>query len=168
MNLYAGLDVSLKETSVCIVNGEGAVLLERKVLSEPDAITTLLRDHTPKLQHVGLEACSLACWLQVELRQRGLPAVVIESKHTHVSLSTMRNKTDRNDARGIAQLMRLGWFKVVHVKSPEAQGLRLLFWFANLSTPRTRYAAACGCSVSKLGPLVADASHCGCTTWWPT
>ncbi|MBU1223457.1 MAG: IS110 family transposase [Gammaproteobacteria bacterium] len=126
MNIYAGLDVSLKETAVCVVDAEGNVLLERKVLSEPDAIATALQPYMAALRHVGVEASSLGGWLQAELAARGFEAVMIEAWHTHVSLATMRNKTDRNDARGIAHLMRLGWFKVVHVKSQEAQQLRML------------------------------------------
>lgn len=126
MNVYAGLDVSLNETSVCVVDGDGKVLLERKARSEPGPIAQVLQPYIHDLRHVGIEASSLGGWLQVELSQLGFPALVIESRHTHISLSTMRNKTDRNDARGIAQLMRLGWFRAVHVKSPEALRLRML------------------------------------------
>jgi transposase len=126
MNYYAGLDVSLRETSVCIVNAEGKVVLERKVESEPGPLTEVLQGHGADLRLIGIEASSLGGWLQAELSGRGLEAVVIEAGHTHIALSTMRNKTDRNDARGIAQLMRMGWFKVVHVKSLEAQRLRVL------------------------------------------
>lgn len=126
MNLYAGLDVSLKETSVCIVDQDGTVLVECKALSEPEALAAALLPHAERLRRVGIEASALGGWLQVELSARGFEAIVIEAHHAHVSLSTMRNKTDRNDARGIAQLMRLGWYKAVHVKSAEAQRLRAL------------------------------------------
>ncbi len=126
MNFYAGLDVSLRDTSVCIVDAEGKVVLERKVASEPEAIAPVLQPYATDLRLVGVEASSLGGWLQTELSGCGFEAVVIETCHTQVALSTMRNKTDRNDARGIAQLMRLGWFKVVHVKSLEAQRLRML------------------------------------------
>lgn len=126
MNLYAGLDVSLNDTSVCVVDGEGHVVLECKTASEPSGIDQALRPHWDALKKVGIEASSLGGWLQLELVKRGYEAVVIESRHTHVSLSTLRNKTDRNDARGIAQLMRLGWFKPVHVKSADALRLRML------------------------------------------
>lgn len=126
MNLYAGLDVSLKETSVCIVDQDGTVLVECKALSEPEALAAALQPHAERLRRVGIEASALGGWLQVELSTRGFEAIVIETHHAHVSLSTMRNKTDRNDARGIAQLMRLGWYKAVHVKSAEAQRLRAL------------------------------------------
>lgn len=126
MNTYAGLDVSVKETSICIVDSDGIILSESKVASEPQAIGQVLDMYRPHLQRLGIEASSVGMWLQVELSRLGFEAIVIESRHTHVSLSTMRNKTDRNDARGIAQLMRLGWFKVVHVKSKEALRLRML------------------------------------------
>jgi transposase len=126
MSAYAGLDVSLNDTSVCVVNGEGGLVLECKVGSEPDAIAKALQPHSTNLRRVGIEASALGGWLQRELAARGFEAIVIEARHTHVALSSMRNKTDRNDARGIAQLMRLGWYKVVHVKSPEAQRLRML------------------------------------------
>ena len=126
MNVYAGLDVSLNETSVCVVDAEGAVVQECKVASEPEAIDHALRVYAADLRRVGIEASSLGAWLQMELSARGFEAIVIDSRHTHVSLSTMRNKTDRNDARGIAHLMRLGWFKAVHVKSQDALRLRML------------------------------------------
>jgi len=126
MNLYAGLDVSLKETAVCIMDQDGTVLRECKVLSDPKALDDVMGEYNGALKRVGIEACSLGGWLQVELSKRGYEAILIETHHTHVALSTMRNKTDRNDARGIAQLMRTGWFKSVHVKSAEAQRLRTL------------------------------------------
>ena len=138
MNVYAGLDVSLRETSICIVNAEGKVVLERKVESEPTPVASVLQDYGTDLRFVGIEASALGGWLQVELSSRGFEAVVIESCHTHVALSTMRNKTDRNDARGIAQLMRLGWFKVVHVKSSKRSGC-----------------ACCWAAASRL-----------CASWW--
>lgn len=134
MNAYAGLDVSLTETSGCVVDGDGSVLLERKVASEPDAIAQSLQPHAANLKSVGIEASSLGGWLQRELTARGFEAIVIEARHTHVALSSMRNKTDRNDARGIAQLMRLGWYRVVHVKSPEAQRLRVLLGCRQLTS----------------------------------
>jgi transposase len=126
MNVYAGLDASLNDTSVCVVDGEGKLLLERKVASDPDAIGAVLQEHAAELRRVGVEASSIGVWLQAELSARGFDAIMIEARHAHVSLSTMRNKTDRNDARGIAQLMRLGWYKAVHVKSLDAQRLRML------------------------------------------
>lgn len=102
--------------------------------SEPDAIAESLERYASDLRRVGVEASALGGWLQRALVARGFEAILIEARHTHVSLSTMRNKTDRNDARGIAQLMRLGWYKVVHVKSPEAQRLRALLGCRQLTS----------------------------------
>jgi len=134
MSAYAGLDVSLNETSICIVDSQGSLLLESRVASEPEAIAQSLNSHAENLRSVGIEASALGGWLQRELTALGFEAIVIEARHTHVSLSSMRNKTDRNDARGIAQLMRLGWDKVVHVKSPEAQRLRVLLGCRQLAS----------------------------------
>jgi hypothetical protein len=100
MNFYAGLDVSLKETSVCIVDAGGEVVLERKVLSEPEAIDKALRIQEDSLRRVGIEASSLGGWLQVELAKRGFEAIVIEAHHTHVSLSTMVSVRARHLANG--------------------------------------------------------------------
>ena len=136
MNVHAGLDISLNDTSICIVDSEGVVLLETKVASEPEPIAEVLRKFGARLRRVGLEASSLGGWLQVELSTRGFEAILIETHHTHVALSTMRNKTDRNDARGIAQLMRLGWFKAVHVKSAYAQHMRALLGCRRLMVRR--------------------------------
>jgi transposase len=110
MKYFAGLDVSLEETSICIVDGEGVIVAERKVASEPRAIAKALRATDLAFERVGLEAGPLSPWLHGGLHAEG----------------AMRNKTDRNDARGIAQVMRTGWFRFVHVKSPESQELRLL------------------------------------------
>jgi len=105
---------------------DGKVVQECKALSEPKDLDEALSPYAGALKRVGIEASSLGGWLQVELAQRGFEAILIETHHTHIALSTMRNKTDRNDARGIAQLMRTGWFKAVHVKSAEATRLRTL------------------------------------------
>jgi len=126
MDHYAGLDISLEETSVCIVNADGKVVREAKVVTDPDALAKELADQQLDFKRVGLEASSLGCWLHSELTARGFPAIVVEARHMRSSLNAQRNKTDRNDARGIAQMMRMGWFRAVHVKSPEAQRLRLL------------------------------------------
>jgi transposase len=126
MDLYVGLDVGLEETSVCVIDGEGRSLRELKVPTDPDAVRAVLAPQARGLRRVGVEDSSLGLWLYRELHAAGLPMVMAEAHHMHVSLSTMRNKTDRNDARGIAQMMRLGWFKAVHVKSVETQRLGTL------------------------------------------
>ncbi|TWB14223.1 transposase [Nitrospirillum amazonense] len=126
MDYYAGLDVSLEATSVCVVNGDGKVVREGKLPSDPDAIELFLAEWGVQLKRVGLEAFSFSAWLHAALDEKGLPVTCIETRHTKAALAAMINKTDRNDARGIAQLMRTGWFRAVHVKSREAQALRML------------------------------------------
>lgn len=126
MEFYAGLDVSLESTSVCVVDGAGKVVREGKMASDPDAIEAFLAEWGAALRRVGLEAFSFSAWLHAVLGERGLPVICIETRHTKAALNAMINKTDRNDARGIAQLMRTGWFRAVHVKSAEAQTVRVL------------------------------------------
>lgn len=126
MDLFAGLDVSLNETSICIIDRDGKIIREAKADSEPEALIPALREHADRLGRIGIEASSLGIWLHRELVAAGLPAVVVEARHMRQSLSAMRNKTDRNDARGIAHMMRLGWFRAVHVKDIETQKLGTL------------------------------------------
>ena len=126
MELFVGLDVGLEETSVCVVDKDGKSIRETKVSTEPAAIRAALGGFADRLRRVGVEASSLGIWLHRELYPAGLPVIVVEARHMHVSLSTMRNKTDRNDARGIAQMMRLGWFRAVCVKNIETQKMRTL------------------------------------------
>lgn len=126
MDLYVGLDVGLEETAICVIDRDGKSLKETKVATDPAAIRSALDGFADRLGRVGVEASSLGLWLHRELHPAGLPIVVVEARHMHVSLSTMRNKTDRNDARGIAQMMRLGWFRAVYVKNIETQKMRTL------------------------------------------
>ena len=126
MDYFAGLDVSLETVSICIVNAAGDILLEKKIEAEPAAIIEVLKDFGCPLKRIGLEAGPTSSWLYSELRGIGYPAICLECRHVKAGLSAMRNKTDRNDARGIAQLVRLGWFRQVHVKSEDAQRIRML------------------------------------------
>jgi transposase len=126
MEYFAGLDASLETVNICIVDQDGNVLVERKVDAEPDAIGTVLRSFGRPFKRVGLEAGPTSSWLHGELCAAGYPAICLECRHVKAGLSAMRNKTDRNDARGIAQLVRLGWFRQVFVKSGEAQRVRML------------------------------------------
>lgn len=123
---YVGIDASLETVNVCIVDDEGTVCLERKIDAEPAAIIELLRRFEQPIARLGLEAGPTASWLYTELRAADLPAICMECRHVKAGLGAMRNKTDRNDARGIAQLVRLGWFRQVFVKSDEAQRTRML------------------------------------------
>ena len=126
MEHYVGLDVGLEETSVCVVDKDGNSVRETKVATEPEAIRSALEGFADRLGRVGIEASSLGLWLYRELQPTGLPVIIVEARHMRVSLSTMRNKTDRNDARGIAQMLRVGWFRAVHVKDIEMQKMRTL------------------------------------------
>ena len=126
MQLYAGLDVSMDETSICIVDRDGKIIKECRTETEPMAIRFALDGYADRLHRVGLEAQAFSPWLFTELRGMGLPAIVVEAVHMQKALSAQRNKTDRNDARGIAHMMRVGWFRQVHVKSSESQHLRVL------------------------------------------
>jgi transposase len=126
MEYYAGLDISLEATSICIVNESGLIVCERKAASDPDAIDQTLRETGGTFKRIGLEAGPLSQWLYDGLRAQGWPALCVDPRHMKASLSAMRNKTDKNDARGIAQMMRVGLYRVVHVKSRETHELRLL------------------------------------------
>jgi transposase len=119
---YCGLDVSLRKTSICIVDRDGAIVKETVVASDPEAIGHALRESGCPLERVGVEAGSTSSWLLAGLRAQGWPVVCIDARHAAAALQAgFRNKTDRNDARGIADLMRVNKFREVWVKSPETQ-----------------------------------------------
>lgn len=126
MNHYVGIDVSLEASSVCVVDGNGNIACEGKIVSEPDALIAWLRGRKLELTRIGLEAGPLSQWLYASMRQAGLAVELLETRHVRNALKTMPVKSDRNDARGIAQLMRLGWFRPVHCKSIAAQETRAL------------------------------------------
>jgi transposase len=123
---HAGIDVSLERSSVCVVDATGRIVREGKIPSEPEALVAFLREVGVTLERVGLEAGPLSQWLHAGLVAAGLPAVLIETRHVRAALKAMTMKTDRNDARGIAQLMRLGWFRPVHAKTLSARETRAL------------------------------------------
>jgi len=120
------LDVSMEETSICVIDKEGGLLRETKVETNPDVIFAMLKAYAGRLRRVGHEVGSLSPWLQVELSQRGLPVVCLETHHARSALKVQHNKTDRSDAYGLAQLVRTGWFRAVHMKGQESHRLRLL------------------------------------------
>src|SRR6266478_793535 len=126
MRHYAGLDVSVKETSVCIVDESGKVCRQTKVPSHPEDLARALHDRAWCLERVGLEAGPLSQWLFSGLAATGLPVVCIETRHTKAFLQAQVNKSDRNDARGIAQMMRVNLFRPVHVKTLTSQKRRAL------------------------------------------
>lgn len=126
MKHYAGLDVSLEETTVCIIDEAGRIVKEARVPSEPAALVRFFQALGLEVERIGLEACSLSAWLHEGLVAAGLPAMCIETRHAKAAMSAMPNKTDRNDARAIAQIIRTGWFRAVHVKSPASRSWRAL------------------------------------------
>lgn len=126
MDHYAGVDVSLATSAVCILDAAGRIVREAKVGSEPEELAAFLAGCGHHLIRIGLEAGPLSQWLHAGLVRAGLPVILVETRHVKAALSAMRVKTDRNDARGIAQLIRLGWFRPVHVKAVPAQEARLL------------------------------------------
>ena len=126
MKHYVGLDVSVKETSVCILDETGKVCREMKVPSDPQDIVQVLKDPAWQIERVGLEAGPLSQWLFNGLSEAGLPVVCIETRHTKAFLKAQVNKSDRNDARGIAQMMRVNLFRPMHVKTVASQKWRAL------------------------------------------
>src|SRR6267154_4478170 len=126
MDYFAGLDVSVKETSVCIVDDAGKIVREARVASEPEALLQVLANNTYRFKRVGLEAGPLSQWLYSVLTEVGLPVICVETRHMRAVLKAQINKTDRNDARGIAQMMRVGLYRPVHVKTLRSQKLRML------------------------------------------
>ncbi len=126
MKYFAGLDVSLEETAICVVDETGGIVKETRAASEPETLIAALQGIGVSLERVGLEACSLTAWLHDALTQAGLPAICIETRQANAAMKTMPNKTDRNDARALAQIMRTGWFRQVHVKSRDCRLWRSL------------------------------------------
>lgn len=123
---YVGVDVGLRSSSLCIIDEVGTVCLERTVASEIEEIALSIRRFAGQIEGVALETGNLAAWLAVGLRGEGFRVVVMEARQVKTTLSSLRNKTDRNDARGIAQILRTGWYREVHVKSLESQRLKTL------------------------------------------
>jgi transposase len=138
MNHYAGIDVSLECSSVCVVDANGKILREARVASEPTALIALFRSSDIDLERIGLEAGPLSQWLFAALREAGLAVELLETRHVRKAFEAMPVKSDRNDARGIAQLMRLGWFRPVHCKSMSAQETRTLLTARKLVQSKLR------------------------------
>jgi transposase len=126
MERYAGIDVSLKWSSICVVDATGKIVRETKVPSEPETLVAFFRQLGVPVTRVGLEAGPLSQWLHAGLTRAGFEVVLLETRQVKAALSAMVVKTDRKDARGIAQLLRMGWFRPVHCKSLPAQETRAL------------------------------------------
>lgn len=138
MNHYAGIDVSLECSSICVVDGDGKIAREGKVASEPEALIAWLAGLGFAVERIGLEAGPLSQWLYAAMKQAGLAVELLETRHVHKAFEAMPVKSDRNDARGIAQLMRLGWFRPVHCKSIGAQETRALLTARKLVQSKLR------------------------------
>lgn len=126
MEHYAGIDVSLELSSVCVVDAQGKMVKEAKIASEPEALVAFFGSLDLAVKRIGLEAGPLSQWLHAGLKRAGLEAVLLETRHVKAALSAMTVKTDRKDARGLAHLMRMGWFRPVHAKSIGSQEVRAL------------------------------------------
>lgn len=123
---YVGLDVSLKETSICVIDEAGKIVWRGRRDSTPEAIAEAVRKHARHAVRIGLESGQLSTWLYHGLKERGLPVICIDARHARAALSLKVNKTDDNDAEGIAQIIRVGWYREVTVKGFDCQAVRAL------------------------------------------
>src|SRR5215475_7708085 len=126
MTYYAGIDVSVEGSSVCAIDGSGKIVREGRIPSEREALIAWFRSLGVDFTRIGLEAGPLSQWLYAGMQQGGLPVELLETRHVRTAFKIMPVKTDRKDARGIAELMRLGWFRPVHCKSMEDQETRAM------------------------------------------
>src|ERR1700748_991240 len=126
MEHYVGLDVSLKLTSICIVDRIGKVEREGVVASDPEVIATFIKLHAPHVVRIGLETGATSTWLWTELNRLGLPVICIDARHAKAVLKMQINKSDRNDAAGIARIMQTGWFKEGRVKDLHSHTVKAL------------------------------------------
>jgi transposase len=138
MDHYAGIDVSLECSSVCVVDASGKIVREGKVTSEPEALIEYFGSLRLPVVRIGLEAGPLSQWLYAAMKEAGLAVELLETRHVRDAFKAMPVKSDRNDARGIAQLMRLGWFRPVHCKSLAAQELRAMLTARKLIQSKLR------------------------------
>jgi transposase len=138
MNHYAGIDVSLECSSVCVVDANGKIWREARVASEPEALIAWFHTLGFGLERIGLEAGPLSQWLFAGMKTTGLAVELLETRHVRKAFEAMPVKSDRNDARGIAQLMRLGWFRPVHCKSMSAQETRAILTARKLVQSKLR------------------------------
>ncbi len=126
MEYFAGLDVSVDETAICIVSDKGAVEMTSSVATDPESIAAALAPYLSRLRRVGHEAGALSPWLQPGLKDLGIPAICLETRHVRAAMAAQRNKTDAADALGIAHIVRTGWFRTAHVKTETSYRMRLL------------------------------------------
>ena len=124
MDHYVGLDVSLRQTAVCVVDQTGKVMREGMVASDPDVIAEFIARHAPHAARIGLETGATSTWLWTELKKKELPVICIDARHAKAALKMQINKSDRNDAVGIARIMQCGWYKEVRVKDLDSHAIK--------------------------------------------
>ena len=117
MEHYVALDVSLREISVCVIDGKGAVIFEGKTTADPASLAQLIRAKAPQVVRIGMETGATSPWLYHTLTAAGLPVVCMDARQAHAALSLRPKKSDRSDARGLAEMLRMGWYRAVHTKS---------------------------------------------------
>ena len=126
MGYYVGLDVSLKLTAICIVDQTGVVKHEAMIPSDPDAIAEFVQARVESVVRIGLESGPTSTWLWTELNKMGLPVICIDARHAKAALKMQINKSDRNDAVGIARIMQTGWYREVRVKALDSHAIKAL------------------------------------------
>jgi transposase len=125
MEQYVGLDVLLKMAAICVVDRTGKIDREGMVAADPAAIAAFVRLHAPHVARIGLETGATSTWLWTELNKMGLPVICIDARHAKAALKMQINKSDRNDAVGIARIMQCGWYKEVRVKGLDSHATSL-------------------------------------------
>jgi transposase len=123
---YVGLNVSLKQTAICIVDWTGAIKKEGTAPSDPEAIGAFINTHAKNVVRIGLESGAMSTWLWTELRKMGMPKFRIDARHAKAALKMQINKNDRNDGAGIARIMQTGWCREVRVKHLDSHAIRSL------------------------------------------
>lgn len=144
MNQYVGLDVSLEQTAICVVDDDGTPVWQGKCASTPEMLVAAIRTRAPQAARIGLESGPLSLWHWHALKRAGLPVVCLDARHAKAGLSLQLNKSDRNDARGLAQIVRTGWYREVVVKSFDSQLIRSLLGTVKLPTVELAAAATAG------------------------
>ncbi|WP_346658116.1 IS110 family transposase [Bradyrhizobium sp. 154] len=119
MKQYVGLDISMEETSICVLDHDGGVTFEGNVPTNPEAIAKLLRRHAGNAERIVFETGALSNWLWHQLRSLGFPVICLDARHAHAALSMRINKSDQNDAKGLAEMARMGWYREAAVKGAE-------------------------------------------------
>jgi transposase len=124
MDQFVGLDVSQEKTHLCVIDGDGKIVWREKCLSTPEDIAGTIRSKAPDVMRIGFESGPLSTWHWHALKAMGLPVVCLDSRHAQATMSGQVNKTDKNDAYGLAQVIRAGWYREVGVKSLDSHAVR--------------------------------------------